>query len=119
MRNDSFKTTEFVSLARKHGAAIVIAHSDKYPLIADVTADFVYARLQCSRPKIATGYTTADIKAWAAGAKAWEAGKAAKDLPLLAAAQKPAKVRDVFVYVISGAKERAPAAAAALLEELK
>ncbi|MGD0190578.1 MAG: DUF72 domain-containing protein [Rhizomicrobium sp.] len=119
VRNDTFKTAEFVSLARKHGAGVVVAHSDKYPLIADVTADFVYARLQCSRSKIATGYTTADIKAWAGRAKAWGGGKPPKDLPLLATAPEPANVRDVFVYIIGGAKERAPAAAVALLDELK
>jgi uncharacterized protein YecE (DUF72 family) len=119
VRHESFLVPAFIALARKHAVAIVIADSEKYPLIADATADFTYARLQCSRPNVSTGYTTAEIKTWAQRAKAWAAGKTVKDLPLLAPAAKPAKPRDVFLYVISGAKERAPAAATALLAEVK
>jgi uncharacterized protein YecE (DUF72 family) len=119
VRHESFLAPEFVSLARKFSVAIVLAHSDKYPLIADQTADFTYARLQSSRANVATGYTTAEINVWAARAKAWAAGKAVKELPLLAPAPAPVKSRDVYVYVISGAKERAPAAAMALLDAVK
>ena len=119
VRHESFLVPEFVKLARKFGVAIVLAHSDKYPFIADQTADFTYARLQSSRANVATGYTTAEIKVWAARANAWAAGKAVKELPLLAPALSPAKSRDVYLYVISGAKERAPAAAMALLDSLK
>jgi uncharacterized protein YecE (DUF72 family) len=73
--------------------------------------------LQRTAEKVATGYKPAEIKTWASRAKAWEAGGAVDDLPLLA--KKPAKAkRDVFVYFISGAKVRAPAAAQALIEEL-
>jgi uncharacterized protein YecE (DUF72 family) len=115
VRHESFVVPEFVALARKFAVAIVVAHSDKYPLIADATADFTYARLQCSRANVATGYTTAEIKSWAAHAKSWEKGTAGKDLPLLAPSAKTAKSRDVFMYVIGGAKDRAPAAAMALL----
>ena len=41
-----FAVPEFVALCRKHNVAIVYADHDKYPAIADVTGDFVYARLQ-------------------------------------------------------------------------
>jgi uncharacterized protein YecE (DUF72 family) len=119
VRNESFVVPEFIALARKHRVAIVLAHSEKYPLIADVTADFAYARLQCSRAAVKTGYTQADIKTWAGRARNWQAGKAVKELPLLAPEPKKSSVRDVFVYVISGAKERAPAAASALLAALE
>jgi uncharacterized protein YecE (DUF72 family) len=117
VRHESFVTKEFVSLARKHNIAIVLADSAKYPMIADVTADFVYARLQQADAKITTGYSPAVIKKWAERAKTWEKGGEVKDLPALADAAK-AKKRDVFVYMINGAKERAPAAAAALLAQL-
>ncbi len=119
VRHESFLVPEFVALARKFAVAVVVAHSGKYPLIADVTAEFSYARLQCSRSNVANGYTTAEIATWAERAKAWEAGKTVKDLPLLAPASKPVKSRNVFFYVISGAKERAPAAALALLAAVK
>jgi len=114
-RHDSFKTKAFVDLARIYGAAIVYAHSKKFPAIADATADFVYCRLQDTQEKIATGYGPADIQRWADAAAAWERGGTPDDLPLLG--KKPAKKkRDVFVYFIAGAKERNPAAAMAFLK---
>ncbi len=118
VRNESFLVPEFVALARKSGVAIVLADSAKYPMIADVTADFIYARLQNAQAKVATGYASAVIDKWAKRAQAWQSGGAPGDLPALA---KPAakKKRDVFVYMINGAKERAPAAAMAFLDKLK
>jgi uncharacterized protein YecE (DUF72 family) len=49
VRHESFVTPQFAALARKYGAAIVYAHHEIYPGMADVTADFVYARLQQTR----------------------------------------------------------------------
>jgi uncharacterized protein YecE (DUF72 family) len=117
VRHESFAAKPFVELARKFGAGIVIADAAKYPLIADVTGDFVYARLQRSEAKVETGYTTKDIAKWAKVAETWADGGEPKDLPRIGAAA-PKKKRDVFVYVISGAKERAPAAAMALIAKL-
>jgi uncharacterized protein YecE (DUF72 family) len=118
VRHESFLVPSFIALARKHRVAIVFAHSDKYPAIADVTADFVYARLQGTREEIATGYTQDEIEAWTADARAWEKGEAPKGLPRIDD-RSPAKgKRDVFVYMISGAKVRAPAAAMALIATL-
>ena len=118
VRHDSFVVPQFVALARKYGMAVVYAHHEKYPAIADVTADFVYARLQQTAPKVDTGYSTAALGKWAEAAKAWSEGKAAKDLPVIAKPSKPTPT-DVFVYFIAGAKERNPAAAQALLKKLK
>ncbi len=103
VRHESFVVPEFVALARKYGAAIVYAHHEKYPAMADVTADFVYARLQQSAAKVETGYTPAALKKWAECARDWAKGKSPPSLP---AAGKPAKAAktDVFVYFISGAK---------------
>jgi uncharacterized protein YecE (DUF72 family) len=97
---------------------VVYAESDKHPAIADVTADFVYARLQRTRDEIDTGYAAADLDGWAARARLWEAGGAPDDLPRVAtaAAKTP---RPVFVYMISGAKVRNPAAAMALIARVK
>ena len=116
VRNASFAVAEFIALARKHGAAVVVADSAKYPLLADITADFVYARLQKAQARVATGYSARDIESWVARAKSWSSGDDA-DLKLIAA-KAPKKARDVFVYMINGAKERAPAAAIAFLEKL-
>ena len=118
VRHASFAVPAFVALAKKHGAAIVFADSAKYPALADVTADFVYARLQRAETKMPTGYAPAALKTWLATARTWEAGGAPADLPLVG--KPPAKKpRDVFLYMINGAKERAPAAAKALLALLK
>jgi len=117
-RHESFVTPQFAALARKYGAAIVYAHHETYPGMADVTADFVYARLQQSAAKVATGYTTAALKTWAGRTRDWAQGKAPKDLPAAGKPAKPAKT-DVFLYFISAAKERNPAAAQALLAQLR
>ena len=118
VRHASFQTSAFVTLARKFGVAIVFADSAKYPAIADVTADFTYARLQRAEAKVPTGYTPAAIKKWLAVARTWESGGAPKDLKLIAK-EPTKKPRDVFIYMINGAKERAPAAAKALLTLMK
>jgi uncharacterized protein YecE (DUF72 family) len=118
VRNETFLVPEFMALLRKHNAAIVFAHHDEYPEAADVTANFVYGRLQSSAAKVKTGYTTLDLKKWAARARDWSQGKAPKDLAIVAKASKPTKT-DVFLYFISGAKARDPAAAQALIRELR
>ncbi len=118
VRHASFCTPEFIALARKHNAAIVFADSPDYPAIADIAADFIYARLMRSDAKIETGYPARDIKKWAAHASNWAGGNPPDGYPLVAKTRKPTK-GDVFVYFISGAKERNPAAALALLRALR
>jgi len=117
VRHDTFKTEEFLSLVRARNVAAVYAHSDEYPQIADPTADFVYARLMKTRVDVDTGYTASELDGWAARIRVWEAGGVPEDLPLLAGKPPKAK-RDCFIFFISGAKMRAPAAAMALLERL-
>jgi uncharacterized protein YecE (DUF72 family) len=119
VRHDSFRVPEFVALARDAGVAIVYADSDKHPAIADVTSDFVYARLQRSREAVPTGYETAELKDWAGRAKLWAEGGTPADLPRVAESEAPREPRDVFLFLISGDKVRAPAAAQALLQVLR
>jgi len=118
VRSKSFVVPEFVELARKHNLAIVYADSDDHPAIADPTADFVYARLQRSSAEETTGYGSKDLDQWAVRAGLWASGDTPGDLPHLGAPPKAEK-RDVFLFFISGAKERNPAAAQALIERLK
>ena len=59
VRHASFLVPECVALLRKHNVAVVFADSDDYPMIADVTADFTYARLQRSAEVNETGYPPA------------------------------------------------------------
>ena len=117
-RHESFLNADFIRMARAAKIAIVVADADKYPMIADVTADFIYARLQNAQAKLKTGYAQAAIASWAARAQAWASGGAPADLPLIAKAPAKAKSRDAFIYMINGAKERAPAAAQTLIKIL-
>ncbi len=118
VRHESFMTPDYLRLARKYEVATVFADSDEYPSFADLTGDFVYARLMRTQPKVKTGYESDALDRWAERAQAWAAGGEPADLPRVDPATAPKKPRDVFMYFISGAKERAPAAAMALLERL-
>lgn len=119
VRHPSFIDPEFVALARKHDVAIVYAHHEKYPEFADVTSDFVYARLQRGNDDIDICYTAPEMNRWVARAKTWAEGGQAGDLPLADpenAAEN--KSRDVFVYFIHEGKVRAPHGAMAFMERL-
>src|SRR5437588_4258821 len=88
VRHASFRDARFTDLARKHNAAIVFADSEDYPAIEEPTADSTYARLMRTKKTVKTGYTTRELEEWARRAHGW------------------AKRGDVFVYFVSGAKER-------------
>ena len=118
VRHRSFATAEFVELARRHAVAVVFSDTDEFPAFADVTAGFVYARLMRTTAAEPTGYRPDDLAAWAERLKAWERGSEPQDLPRVCKPAAHAAPRDVFAYFISGAKERAPAAACALMSML-
>ena len=98
-RHESFRDPAFYELARARNMAIVFADSDDYPCIDEQTADFAYARLQRSEDGVATGYDAGALDHWAGKAEEWGAD-----------------ARDTYVFFISGAKVRNPAAARALIE---
>jgi uncharacterized protein YecE (DUF72 family) len=118
VRHPSFATPQFISLLRQHKTPVVFAEHDTYPAIADVSGDFVYARLQKGSDAIATGYPPKELDAWAKRAQTWAAGGAPADLPAIGAKSAKKAARDVFLYVIHEGKVRAPAAAMALIERL-
>lgn len=101
VRHASFEDAAFVKLAKETNAAIVYADKPGYPTIDERTADFAYARLQRAEEDVPTGYAPKALDDWAAKARGWAEGG-----------------RDTFVFMINGAKVRAPAAAAALIERL-
>lgn len=120
MRVPDIVDSRFVALMRERGLATVFTDSRDHPSFADITTDFVYARLMRSRSEIATGYGADELARWAARARLWARGKEPDDLPRITQAGAPAAPsRDVFVYFISAAKERNPAAAMALIERLR
>jgi uncharacterized protein YecE (DUF72 family) len=101
-RHDSFKDDKFFDLCRARNIAIVFEDSDDYPCIEADTADFAYARLQRMNEEIETGYDSAALDGFAERARKWREGG-----------------RDVYLFLINGAKVRAPAAALALQERLR
>src|SRR5215813_5757332 len=119
VRHDSFKTPAFVALLRKFSIPVVFAEHDKYPAIADIADDFIYARLQKGDEKLKAGYPPKALDAWAARATTWAQGGEPKDLPRVDKTSAKKEPRDVFLYFIHEAKIRAPAAAMALIERLK
>lgn len=118
VRNDSFKTPAFIALARKAGVAICYAEHKSYTEIADVTSDFVYARLQKGDEKLAAGYPPKALDQWAQRAQTWAKGGEAADLPRIDKAHAAKTPRDTFIFFIHEAKVRAPAAAMALIERV-
>ena len=104
VRHESFHCSEYLDLARRHGCTTVHTDSAKFPNIADAGGELAYLRLMRSDAACATGYAAPLLDQWAAGCTAW--------------LQKGSQ-REVFCFFINGAKERAPAAALALLDRLR
>ncbi|MEJ8857213.1 DUF72 domain-containing protein [Variovorax robiniae] len=103
VRHESFISPDYQKLAKKYKVSTVFTDSDKFPSFEEPEGDFAYARLMMCAADLPTGYAPQALDEWAKRAKAWTTS--------------PVK-RDVFVFMINGAKERAPAAAGALLERL-
>lgn len=119
VRHDSFLDPAFMALLRKFNMPAVFSEHPTYPAIADITGDFLYARLQKGKDSVKTGYPPKELDAWAKRAELWAKGNEPKDLPRVEPKLKsPATPRDVFLYVIHEGKVRAPAAAMALIERL-
>jgi uncharacterized protein YecE (DUF72 family) len=97
-RHESFRDAAFIDLCRDHNVAIVYGDDEEFPLIDADTADFRYARLQRMNEEVPTGYDGKSLDRFAGMIKGW--GK------------------DSYVFLINGAKVRAPAAALALQERL-
>lgn len=109
---------EFLALARRYRAAAVITDSTDYPSFTDRTTDFVYARLVQSEASIETGYPKKALDQWAERARIWAQGGEPADLARIEPARVKTSAHDVFIFMIDGAKERAPAAARELLKRL-
>jgi uncharacterized protein YecE (DUF72 family) len=100
-RHESFRDEHFFDLCRARNVAIVFEDSDDYPLIEAATADFSYARLQRMNEEVPTGYDAATLDGFAERAHQWR------------------QRGDAYIFMINGAKVRAPAAALALQERLR
>jgi uncharacterized protein YecE (DUF72 family) len=100
VRGQGFDDPKFHELLTKHGATVVYAEDDEFPKVRHAESDFAVARLMQSQAVEANGYPKKEIGRFAGLAKEW------------------GKKQDVFMFFISGAKERNPAAAIALQDAL-
>ncbi len=106
IRHDSFRDPAFIKLLRKYDIALVVADTVEWPLLMDVTADFVYVRLHGSRQLYASGYGRKALETWAKRIRAWAAGREAQGSHAGPSAAK--RKRDVYVYFDNDIKVRAP-----------
>ncbi len=118
LREAALFSPQVLALMRQRNVALVFAGSDEHPSFADLTADFVYARLMQARAGLPLGYPEAELDAWARRAGEWAAGGAPAELPHVEPPRPAQAPREVFVFFIASAKERNPAAARALIERL-
>ena len=118
VRHDSFVQPSFVELLRKHDIGLVVADTVDWPLLMDVTSDFVYLRLHGSEQLYFSGYETDAIEVWAKRVVAFANGKVAEGqyagVPI-----GDGRPRDVYVYFDNDAKVRAPVDAKALERRVK
>ncbi len=100
VRHESFRDPAFFEMARTAGVAIVFGDSADYPSFDQPSGELAYARLQSAREEERTGYDPQALHRLAETARRWAA------------------TRETYVFIINGAKLRAPAAAMALMERL-
>ncbi len=120
VRHATFADPAFIALARKYAATVCLADHFTYPMIADVTGDTVYARLQTGSDEVDTAYSAADLDLWAGRLKTYAAGGRPGDLSAAdPGADAPATPREVYAFFIHEGKVRAPAAAMAMIARVK
>jgi uncharacterized protein YecE (DUF72 family) len=117
IRHESFRDPAFIELLRKHDVALVCADTVEWPLLMDLTSDFVYCRLHGSRELYRSGYSAAEIARWAKRIRAWRDGKPMRDGTFIGPATRPMP-RDVFVYFDNTDKLKAPHDAKALMRRV-
>ena len=117
IRHDSFRDPSFIRLLRRHHIGLVVADTVEWPLLMDVTADFVYCRLHGSEQLYASGYGPKALACWAERIRAWTRGEEAQGDHAGPPARR--RARDVYVYFDNDAKVRAPFDARSLIKRLQ
>jgi uncharacterized protein YecE (DUF72 family) len=120
VRHPSFESAEFVKLLRAHDIGLVVADTaGKWPLLEDVTSNFVYVRLHGDKEIYVSGYTNAALEEWARKIKVWaRGGTPARTRRLASPTPRVAGGRDIFVYFDNDVKVRAPFDAMTLAHRL-
>jgi uncharacterized protein YecE (DUF72 family) len=119
VRHESFCTRAFVDLLREQGIALVVADTaGRWPLLEEVTADFMYLRLHGDRQLYASGYSAHALDAWARRIRAWQRGTQPRGARRIASGRPPRIARDVYCYFDNDTKVHAPFDAKALARRI-
>ena len=120
IRHPSFIDDAFIAMLRRYRIALVVADTaGKWPLLEDLTADFVYVRLHGDEELYASGYSDAALDRWATRFDAWSQGQQVADVHLASAEPAPARAkRDIYCYFDNDVKVHAPYDAATLARKL-
>ena len=117
IRHDSFRDRAFIDLLRKYDVALVCADTVEWPLLMDLTSDFVYCRLHGSEELYSSGYDEDALDAWASRVVCWATGGEPVDAERVGGKARK-RHREVFVYFDNDAKVRAPFDAQGLRERV-
>ena len=119
IRHDSFRSQAFIDLLRQYHVGLVVADTVDWPLLMDITADFIYCRLHGSEQLYVSGYDDAALDHWAQLIGEWRRGKDPQTAPRVGPPSPPQmRGLDVYLYFDNDAKVRAPFDAAALAAKL-
>lgn len=117
VRHENFVDPDFIDLLRTQDIGLVVADTVDWPLLLDVTSDFVYCRLHGSEQLYSSGYDDRSLDLWTKRVCAWASGSeqaleedTARNHARFASDSAAAKrkSRNVYVYFDNDAKVRAP-----------
>lgn len=120
IRHESYLDASFIELLRERNIALVIAETaQRWPLVHDVTADFIYMRLHGNKTLYQSGYSSKALNRWAERITAWHCGREPKDADKISKKKASVQPRDVYCYFDNtDVKLRAPFDAQSLMKKL-
>jgi uncharacterized protein YecE (DUF72 family) len=109
IRHESFVCEKFIALLRRRGIGLVVADTVEWPLLMDVTTNFVYCRLHGSEQLYASGYDDRALDQWARRIISWAHGGEVDDGRKASVhGARKRSARDVYLYFDNDMKVRAP-----------
>lgn len=109
VRSPTFIDERFYEQLRQTNTALVMADSaGTWPMLDEVTADFVYVRLHGKDELYVSGYSDEDLDRWAGTVRGWLDGTGCPD----------GRGRDAYVYFDNDVKVHAPYNAIGLAERV-
>ncbi|UXI66484.1 DUF72 domain-containing protein [Tahibacter amnicola] len=109
IRHESFRSAAFAQALRQRGVALVVADTaGRWPLIEEVTADFVYLRLHGDKALYESGYSAQALDWWATRIDAWRLGTQPDDARRIDTSPLSRRPRDVYCYFDNDVKVHAP-----------